>query len=209
MTALHWWGLFFAAGGIRWGLILGRSPLRSDCTAVLGLRSRRRTHCVRFALFVQTTSTSQSTKRAARADRSPALLVAPQIAPIEYRLPRCTGGSWASANHSAAGKGVGGQAAARLGSAEKRRARGRARSALRGLTRRSCSSVESEANAASSSTGHETEHRREAAAQRRPLPWRGAACPPTPLPRTSRRKADIERQHWAETSPARSAPSSN
>ena len=47
-----------------------------------------------------------------------------------------------------------------LGGAEQRRARGRARSAPRALTRRSCLSVESAANAASSATGHETEQHR-------------------------------------------------
>ena len=50
--------------------------------------------------------------------------------------------------------------ASRPGAACKARARGRARSALRHLTRRGCSSAVSEANEASSATGHETEHRR-------------------------------------------------
>ena len=48
-----------------------------------------------------------------------------------------------------------------LGGAEQHRARGRARSAPRALTRRCCLSGESAANAASSATGHETEQRRE------------------------------------------------
>jgi hypothetical protein len=51
--------------------------------------------------------------------------------------------------------------------AEERKPRGRARRALRVLTRRDCSSVESAANEASFATGHEAEHRREPVAQRR------------------------------------------
>ena len=54
---------------------------------------------------------------------------------------------------SVAGKAAGGAWAGRFGAAEKRRVAGRARSALRDLTRCRCLSVESEANAASSATG--------------------------------------------------------
>jgi hypothetical protein len=55
-----------------------------------------------------------------------------------------------------AGKAAGGAWAGRIGAAEKRRVAGRARSALRELTRCRCLSVESEANAASSATGPAT-----------------------------------------------------
>ena len=56
-------------------------------------------------------------------------------------------------------KDVGGCPAARICGAEQRRARGRARSALRGLTRRGCSSEANAVSAASSATDHEPEHR--------------------------------------------------
>ena len=105
-----------APGGARRGLMVARSARCADCTAVLDQGSRRRTrfaHCVRFA---QTVATSQSTKRAARADPCPAILVAPQIAPDGHRLARrffsCV------ATHQCTSKGVPGQATARLRSAE-------------------------------------------------------------------------------------------
>ena len=60
-----------AAGGARQGLMLWRSALRADSTAMLAPRSRRRTHCVRCAHSVRTTAPSQSTKRASRADPGP------------------------------------------------------------------------------------------------------------------------------------------
>ena len=49
------------------GASLRRSPLRSDCPAVLGRLGRRRTRFVRFAHCAQTTAASQSTRRASRA----------------------------------------------------------------------------------------------------------------------------------------------
>jgi hypothetical protein len=134
-----------AAGGIRRGLMLWRSALRADCTAMLGPRSRRRTRCVSCAHCAQTTAASQMTMRAARADRGPALLVATEIAPTGYRLPRvppacfstrknivpCKGAPAASPaglffdeESHRLGKGAGGWTAARLCAAEKRRACG-------------------------------------------------------------------------------------
>ena len=62
-------------------------------------------------------------------------------------------------------------------SVEERRAFGRARSALRRLTRFHCLSAVSEANAASSETGRMTEHRRAVVAQRRPRSRRRCARP--------------------------------
>ena len=50
------------------GLSLGRSALRADSAAVLGLGSRRETRCVHCVHYAQTVATSQSTKRASRAD---------------------------------------------------------------------------------------------------------------------------------------------
>ena len=55
--------------------------------------------------------------------------------------------------NSVAGKAAGGAWVGRSGAAEKRRVAGRARSALRDLTRCRCLSAESAANAASSATG--------------------------------------------------------
>jgi hypothetical protein len=55
-----------------------------------GARSEvaRPTHFAHSVRYVQTTAASQLTKRAARADLEPALLVTPQIAPAGCRLPR-------------------------------------------------------------------------------------------------------------------------
>src|SRR5439155_5156815 len=73
------------------GLLHGRSALQADSPAMLGLRSRRRTRCASFARSAQTTAASQITKRAStRADLSPALLGALQVAPTGYRPPRET-----------------------------------------------------------------------------------------------------------------------
>ncbi len=84
--------------------MLGRSALRTDCTAMLGLGSRRRTHCAHCVRFVQTAATSQSWMRAARADPRPALLVAPEIAPAEHRLPRGCRIGVCDEDHDAAAK---------------------------------------------------------------------------------------------------------
>ena len=82
---------------------------------MLGQRSRRGTrfaNCVRAA---RTTATSQITKRAARADRWPALLTTPEIAPAGHRLPRrCMCGFRGSEYQKRICKGAWGQAAARL-----------------------------------------------------------------------------------------------
>ena len=132
--------------------MLWRSALRADFTAMLGLGSSRQTRCVRFAHCAQTVATSMLTKRAARADPRPALLVAPEIAPAAHRPPRSssaacdersartptvsvthrasliarTGSPIApnllDAHHRRICKGVCGPATARLSSAEKRRA---------------------------------------------------------------------------------------
>ena len=67
--------------------------------------------------------------------------------------------------------------ASRPGAACKARAFGRARSALRQLTRFHCLSAVSEANAASSETGRANEHRRAVVAQRRPRSPRRCARP--------------------------------
>ncbi len=59
---------------------------RLHCAARSGVAPL--TRCTRFARYAQTDAASQFTKRAARADPSPALLVAPEIASAGCRLPR-------------------------------------------------------------------------------------------------------------------------
>ena len=171
---------FVAAGGTRRGRRLWRSTLRTDCTPVLGSRSCCRTHCAHFVRCVQIAAASQFTKRALRADLEPRLagragpggpavrqaqtvlrtvcvrahlLVATDSAPAGYPLPRShrCGFSWGKQRRCS--KGAFGQVAARLWSAEKRRARGLARSASCQLTRRRCLNGANEESAVSSATG--------------------------------------------------------
>jgi hypothetical protein len=164
--------------------MLRRSALRADCTALLGPRSRRETRSVRCALCAQTVAASQLTKRSLRS-RRPRPCAARRRRNRRRRVPpAATSTTWGlrQACHDVGGKGSAGRAAARMGGAEKRRARGRARTrALRQLTRRICLSAESAANEASYATGHETEHRRGVGARRRPPRISAAACPAGPL----------------------------
>jgi len=171
-----------AAGGTWQGLMLERSALRADCTALLGSGSRRRTHYASFARSVQTTAASQTTKRASRADPEPALLVAPEIAPARYPLPRVPPLSFAWEDNES----LGGSAKARAGSRRRASAQprsaglvARARSALRYLTRRGCLNGAHEVSVVSSAARPWTEHRSAVAAQRRPPqhePLPGTAC---------------------------------
>ena len=140
-----------AVGGARRGLMLWRSAC-ADCTAVLGPRPRRRTRYVRCAHCTRTAAASQLLMHAARADLGPALLVATEIAPSGYRLPRRSG-VCSPPNSQRPSKGAGGQPGARLWSAEKHRTRGRARSAHQQPTRRGCQSAVNEVNTASSAPG--------------------------------------------------------
>ncbi len=111
--------------------MLGRSPLRSDCTVVLNPGSRRRTRCSLRSLAQTAAPSPDLEARCARDPRS-ALLVAQKIAPSGCRLPRCGGSFFRSARNGRRCKGAWGQAMQRAHSegAEKRRARGRARSAI-------------------------------------------------------------------------------
>ena len=71
-----------AAGGARWGRSAARSGAeRADGPAVLAAGAHRQTHCVRFALSVQTVAMSQFTRCAARTAPASALLGAPPNAP--------------------------------------------------------------------------------------------------------------------------------
>ena len=58
-----------AAGGTRWGLMVWRSALRSDCAAMLALESRRASRCAHCVRCARPSAASQSTKRARRARR--------------------------------------------------------------------------------------------------------------------------------------------
>ena len=161
---------------------LRRPALRAGCHAMLGLVARRRTHCVRFALCVQTTAPSQRTKRAARAATSPALLGASEArcnlpgrasaaTAMVFDDPHATTGGLRGRRYPAGAISVA-TSSAGPGSA-------RAQRALRPLTRRSCLSAESAANAASSAARPRTEQRSAVGAQRRPPqhePPAGAAC---------------------------------
>jgi len=125
-----------AARAARRALMRWRSPLRVDCTALLGPRSRRRTHCAHFVRCVQTTAASQLTKRVLRT-RRPRPCAArrhPNRAQRAALAAKSTGGAVRFKHRDAGCKAGSGQVAARLWSAEKRRARGRARNALRELT---------------------------------------------------------------------------
>ena len=106
-----------------------------------------------FAALEQARRVSSRSALRARAP-NPALLGASHA---RRALPGCpvaepvvVGGT--SNTDTVAGKAAGGACAGRMGAAEKHRVAGRARSALRELTRCRCSSVESAANAASSAT---------------------------------------------------------
>ncbi len=151
-------------GGLR-RLSLWRSALRADYPAVLGLGTRRRTHCAHFVRCVRTTATSMFTKRAARAVPSPALLGATQRAATGPHPPRRTPW-WHARATTAPAKAIGDArtttATAKAGAGCARRACEAPRStglvaarvsALRQHARRGCSSAANEVSATSSATG--------------------------------------------------------
>ena len=96
------------------------------------------------------------------------------------------GGGAQKERHGRPAKAWPGRAQRFVWSAEERRARGRARSALRQLTCRGCLSGANAVRAASSAAGHETEHRREVDAQRRPRSPKRCARPGRAFAATSR-----------------------
>ena len=183
VTALHAQRQLGAAGGTRPGFGVRWSSLRADCAAMLAPGSRRITRCVRFALCARTDAASRFTKRAGA--RRPRSCASRHLSTHPGRVPPAAlppAAAFESNTTGGAGKGARGQAAARMGGAEHRRARGRARiRALRRPTRRVCPSAESAANEASYATGRETEKRRGVGAQRRPPRISAAACPHAPL----------------------------
>ena len=186
-------------GALRWsGLRCAQTALRCSHP-----RPRRRTHCVRCAHSVQTAATSQMTIRASRGATGAALLGAPEArsslpgrafaGALELIVP---GNTSAAARQAVPGGGdfCGG---------EERRTSVGARSALRELTRRSCLSGESAANAASSATRLKTEHRSGVGAQRRPPQHEPPAG-------TARRAAQEPRRrgHLGTTAKGRDRPAS-
>ena len=166
------------AGGqaysLRWsGLRCAPTALR--CSVSWPRRGTRYVHFVHCAL---TAAPSQWLMRAARAATSPALLGAPEA---RSSLPaRAFAGAWAVRGRT--DTGFSRQAVPAGGDFwgdEERRSEVGARSALRELTRRGCSSAVSAANVASSAARPRTEHRSAVGAQRRPPqhePAAGTAC---------------------------------
>ncbi len=177
-AALDWGGLRFAPTALR-------------CSVS---RPRRRTRFVRCAHYAQTTATSQLTIRASRGATSPVLLGAPEA---RRDLPER---AFADTLVLLAGKGTRGSARRAVPGGgdfcgdEKRRPGVGARSALRQLTRRSCLSGVSAANAVSSATRPRGEHRSGVGAQRRPPqhePLPGTACRAAPKPHKSGRTRKV------------------
>ena len=174
---------------------------------MLDTRSRRGTRYAPCGRCAQTAAPSQFTKRAARADRMPALLADADSATAGHRPPlnqqrwrgsaklhgmRCLGPPrWArrvssnlSDRHRRWSKGVAGLAVARLCGAEKHRVQGRRAGAPCELTCGICLSAVSEANAASYAAGPWTRasqgsrsEAQTAAAKRHSEPGRAFAAP--------------------------------
>ena len=183
------------AGGSWWG---GRRCATTALRCSARGRVAKLTPLTAFAPFRQT-ATSQITKRAARADPSPALLVAPQIAPSEYRLPRVQPGFAPPRRGTTV---VAKPRAGRCGRAcEAPRSAGlvaaRA-SALRCLTSPRLSERSERSERSEFAAGHETEHRRGVGPQGRPPQWRARTGPPAALraptvARTSSRVCPLHR----------------
>ena len=143
------------------------NPSRNSLRSLRSLRSDSRDESAHVARCARGSRALRSSAPHRRANAGPTAPLQPPRWPARWW--------WATVAASRWGAGVGGD----LGSAEKRRMAGGARSALRGLTRRNCLSGVSAANEASFSARLPSEHRREVGAQRRPLPYE----PPTPAPR--------------------------
>ena len=202
-----------AAVGTRRGLTLGRSTLRADCTASQGQRPRpspgtnspqdclcpgsvrqagvARQNSLR-ALWALRSNNRREFDHEARCARRPRPCASRSPRDRPHRMPTTasstSGGVRACfetkpAPRNDVCKVASGAAAARLGGAEKHRSQGRARSALRCLTRRGCQSAAPAGRVVSFAPGPETEHRRAVGARRRPLPWRAAAGADAALPR--------------------------
>ena len=188
------------------GLRCAPTPLR--CAVSWPRRGTHFAHCVRY---VQTAATSQLTLRAAREATSPVLLGASEA------LRALSGRAFAGrlVFHSTRREARSARQAVPGGGdfcgGEERRSSVGARSALRNLTLRSCLSVESEANAASSATRLKAEHHSGVGAKRRPPRHEspaGTACRATLKPRGSGRSrtAATGRQQQPESTRVRKGP---
>ena len=173
-------------------------PRCAGCPAVLGFGSCRIT---RFACFAALRSNRmrQVRSRSARV-RAPTQSLCSSAAPIR---PACAppGALRATASVCEAPHATpvrwpeGGAAPGRLCAAEERRAWGRARSALRKLTRRTCSSAVSAANASELCDGPQGRAPQGTLAQRGPA--LGAPAPYRPRARAEAPQADVEVRQWA------------
>ncbi len=157
-----------------------RSVLRTDCPAVLGLVARRTTRCAHCVRYAQT-GCDESVYEA-RCARGPQGLrsSAPRRRAAAYPGATLQVLRWCALEHhlrwpsrqAVPGRGD-------LWGGEEHRSGVGARSAPRNLTRRTCLSAVSAANAASCAARPQAEHRSAVGAQRRPPhhePLPGAAC---------------------------------
>ena len=162
-------------GAVGCGASLRRSPLRGDSPALLDLAARRGTLFAHFVRAVQTTATSQITKRAARAAASSPLLGAAEAhrspqrrsrAVAELACSKLRSNTMGTSREAVPGRGD-------LCGGEKHRVGGGTRSVLRQHARRSCLSGGRTAHAASSAALPRHEHHSAVGAQRPP-----AQCEP-------------------------------
>jgi hypothetical protein len=172
----------FAAGGTRHGLMVGRSALQADCTAMLGPRSRRRTRCAQCVRCARTAAASWITKRAearrprACASRRPTSRPC-RVPPAALAALSAFVNVYGAPAEGRAGRSQRAYAAPRSAAAVAARA-----SAPRKPTRRICSSEANAVSEVSYATGDGREHRRGVGATRRPPQWCAEACPRGPLP---------------------------
>ena len=165
------------AAALRWsGRRCAPTPLRCSVPWPVA----QLTALTSFAAFKQA-ATSQSTKRAARAATSPALLGAPQARCVLPEPRFADRAAVLAANTTTRGlRGKGCPAGATLGATSSAGpGSARAQRALRRLTRRGCLNAANEVSAVSSAARPRTEQRSAVGAQRRPPPQE----PPTGCPR--------------------------
>jgi hypothetical protein len=142
------------------------ASLRLRCDARAGVAPRNSLHSLRS---LRSDNRGESDERSALRAPTPTLRFSPpHKSPTPGTAPRAASLVVFVARHSGAGKAVGGCASAATYAAPRSAGLVAARvSAHRVLTRRDCPSAANAVSVASFATGHETEHRREPAAQRR------------------------------------------
>ncbi len=185
-----------ASGGSRYGLMPRRSALRADSAAVSGPQPARRNSLRACKQALRSNSRRESVhdkKSPIFSGCEPNTAAAPEIAHTGRRLPRqgSARGVRAVARPHRSCKGAAGRAVAhRSRGACAVRCRGRARSALRHLTRRGCLNGIKISNfyAVSSAAARDIEQRRGVGAQRRPPRGCATARPVAPLPRGLRER---------------------